>query len=102
VRVRVVGAFRRCESCDTDLMRRQDAEAHRDRLQQEDQAHTYVVRERSPGDWEVVRLDLARRIANVRAEQGKPANPQTRKPANPPEDPRPSLIRQIPPYGPAA
>jgi len=73
-------------------MRRDDAEAERDRLQHDDHDHTYLVRERSDGDWEVVRVDLAHRVRELRAERGDPTDP--------PPDPRPSLIRQIPPYGP--
>jgi hypothetical protein len=73
-------------------MRREDAEAQKDRLQRDDHEHTYLVRGRSGGEWEVVRIDLAHRTAHLRAERGKPTDP--------PDDPRPSLIRQIPPYGP--
>jgi hypothetical protein len=73
-------------------MRRQDAEVHKDRLQRDDQDHTYLVRERGDGEWEVVRIDLARRSSDLRAERGQPTNP--------PDDTRPFLIRQVPPYGP--
>jgi hypothetical protein len=74
-------------------MRRQDAEAQRDRRQLDDQDHTYLVREQPVGKWEVIRIDLPHRASEVRAERGEPADL--------PDDPRPSLIRQIPPYGPA-
>jgi hypothetical protein len=74
-------------------MQRQDAEAQRDRLQLDDHDHTYLVREQPVGNWEVVRIDLPHRASEVRAERGEPADL--------PDDPRPSLIRQIPPYGPA-
>ena len=74
-------------------MRRQDAEARRDRLQRDNPDHAYLVREQPVGDWEVMRIDLPHRGSDVRAERGEPTDP--------PEDPRPSLIRQIPPYGPA-
>jgi hypothetical protein len=74
-------------------MRRQDAEARKDRLQRDDHDHTYLVSEQPAGDWKVVRIDLPHRPSDVRAERGEPADP--------PDDPRPSLIRQIPPYGPA-
>jgi hypothetical protein len=73
-------------------MQREDAEAHKDRLQRDDHDHTYLVRERPGGEWEVVRIDVAHRTSGVRAERGEPTDP--------PDDPRPSLIRQIPPYGP--
>ena len=73
-------------------MRREEAEAQRERLQRDDHDHTYVVREQPLGEWEVVRTNLPRPTADVVAEPGKPAAL--------PEDPRPSLIRQIPPYGP--
>ena len=73
-------------------MRREEAEAERERLQRDDQEHTYFVRERPAGEWGVVRLNLPRRASNVVAERGEPAAP--------PEDPRPFLIRQISPYGP--
>jgi hypothetical protein len=74
-------------------MRRIDAEALRDRLQREDQDHRYLLREQPGDEWEVVRLGLARRnLQHLKAEHGDPAEL--------PADPRPSLIRQIPPYGP--
>ena len=78
--------------CDTGPMQREEAEAQRERLQRDDQEHTYFVRERPAGEWEVVRADVPHRTANLVAERGEPADR--------PEDPRPSLIRQIPPYGP--
>ena len=73
-------------------MRREEAEAERERLQRDDHQHTYVVREQPAGEWEVVRLNLRHRTSDVVAEQGKPADV--------PQDPRPSIVRQIPPYGP--
>lgn len=74
-------------------MRRVDAEALVDRLQRDDQDHQYLLREQPGDEWEVVKIGLAQRIPqHVRAERGEPADL--------PEDPRPSLIRQIPPYGP--
>jgi hypothetical protein len=73
-------------------MTREQAEAQRDVLQQDDSAHTYVVREHPVGEWEVVRMNVPRRASDLTAERGKPADL--------PEDPRPSLVRQIPPYGP--
>ncbi len=75
-------------------MHRKEADAQRDRLQQEDPGHTYVVSEQPAGGWAVVRIGLPRRAENVTGERGKPASI--------PDDPRPSLMRQIPPYGPAA
>jgi hypothetical protein len=51
-----------------------------------------MLRAQSADEWEVVRIGLAQSTAqHLRAERGEPADP--------PEDPRPSLIRQIPPYG---
>ncbi len=85
-------AAARASSCDTERMRREDAEARQDRLQRDDHGHTYLVRERPEGEWEVVQIDVAHRTSDVRADRGKPGDP--------PDDPRPSLIRQIPPYGP--
>jgi hypothetical protein len=73
-------------------MRREEADAERERLQRDDREHTYVVREQPVGEWEVVRINLPRRTSDVVAERGEPSGL--------PEDPRPSLIRQIPPYGP--
>jgi hypothetical protein len=67
--------------------------AQHSRHQRDDHDHTYLVRERPGGEWELVRIDLAHRTSHVRAERGKPADPH--------DDPRPSLIRQIPPYGPS-
>jgi hypothetical protein len=73
-------------------MRREEAEAERDRLQRDDHEHTYIVREQPVGAWEVVRMNLPHRTWDVVAERGKPADV--------PEDPRPFITRQIPPYGP--
>ncbi|MBV9416008.1 MAG: hypothetical protein JO363_13585 [Solirubrobacterales bacterium] len=75
-------------------MRHDEAEAERQRLQQDDHEHTYVVREQPSGEWEVVRTNVPRPrpTSDAVAERGEPAAP--------PEDPRSSLIRQIPPYGP--
>ncbi len=78
--------------CDTRSTRREEAKAQQDRLQRDDHDHTYIVRKRHDGGWEVVRVDLVHRTSDVRAERGKPADPHA--------DPRPSLIRQIPPCGP--
>jgi hypothetical protein len=39
-------------------MRREEAEAQRERLQQDDYEHTYVAREQPAGGWEVVRINL--------------------------------------------
>ncbi len=74
-------------------MRHIDAESLRDRLEREDPDHQYLVRSQPGDEWEVVRIGLAQRAPqHLRAEHGEPADL--------PEDPRPSLIRQIPPYGP--
>lgn len=73
-------------------MRREAAEAERARLQADDDQHTYVVREQPVGEWEVVRMNIPRPPANVMAERGEPGDV--------PEDTRPFIIRQIPPYGP--
>lgn len=73
-------------------MRREDAEAERQRLQHDDHQHTYLVREQPTGEWEVVRLNIPRPTSHVLAERGKPADA--------PEDQRPFIVRQIPPYGP--
>jgi len=72
-------------------MERTEAEAERDRLQSADRAHSYLLRERPGGDWEVVRIDLAQQARKLKAERGDPSDP--------PPDMRPSAIRQIPPYG---
>jgi hypothetical protein len=73
-------------------MSREEAEAERKRLQRDDHEHTYVVREQSAGEWDVARMNLQHRTSDVVAERGKPADVS--------EDPRPFIIRQIPPYGP--
>jgi hypothetical protein len=73
-------------------MRREEAEAQRARLQQEDREHTYFVREPAAGEWEVVCANLRRPALDVVAERGEPAEVR--------EDPRPFIVRQIPPYGP--
>lgn len=73
-------------------MRREAAEAERERLQRDDHQHTYFVREQPVGEWEVVRTNLPHPTSDVVATQGKPVDV--------PDDLRPSSIRQIPPYGP--
>jgi len=73
-------------------MRHEEAEAERQRLQRDDPEHTYFVREQPPGEWQVVAIDVSHPASDVVAERGEPTSP--------PEDPRPSLVRQIPPYGP--
>ncbi len=74
-------------------MHRIDAESLRDRLQHEDPDHQYSVRGQSGDEWEVVKFGLARRASqHLTAQRGEPTDL--------PEDPRPSLIRQVPPYGP--
>jgi hypothetical protein len=72
-------------------MTREDAEAERESLQRDDHEHTYIVREHPVGEWTVVRMNLPHRTSDVVAERGKPADV--------PEDPRPFIVRQIPPYG---
>jgi hypothetical protein len=74
-------------------MRREEAEAERERLQREDHQRTYLVREQPVGDWDVVRTNIPRPTSRVVAERGEPAEV--------PEDPRPFINRLIPPYGPA-
>jgi hypothetical protein len=46
-------------------MRREEAEAERKRLQRDDHEHTYVVREQSVGEWDVVRMNLPHRTSDV-------------------------------------
>jgi hypothetical protein len=102
-------------------MRRQDAEAHRERLQRGDREHTYVVREQTGGAWEVVRTnipsplsprmlqpvqprhastaddeldDAARRLNALRQRRARLAN----EPAAP-ADPGPFVARQLPGFG---
>jgi hypothetical protein len=73
-------------------MRREEADAERERLQRADHQRTYFVREQPVGEWEVVRTNIPRPTSHVVAERGQPADV--------PEDPRPFIIRQFPPYGP--
>jgi hypothetical protein len=75
-------------------MRHEEAEAERQRLQHDDREHTYFLREQPSGEWEVVRVNVPRPrpTSGVVAERGEPAAP--------PEDQRPFIVRQIPPYGP--
>jgi hypothetical protein len=104
-------------------MRREAAEAQRERLQRDDHEHTYVVREQPAGEWEVVRMnipcptshyvvagrgaasptdaeqtaelaDAARRLKALRERRARLAN----VPA-PPEDLGPFVVRQIPGFG---
>ncbi|HWE11889.1 MAG TPA: hypothetical protein VG365_00175 [Solirubrobacteraceae bacterium] len=72
-------------------MRREEADAERERLKQDDQEHTYFVREQVAGEWEVVRTNIPCPTSDVVAERGEPADVP---------DFRPSSIRQIPPIGP--
>ncbi len=73
-------------------MRREEAEAERERLQRDDHQHTYFVRAQPSGEWEVVRTNIPRPTSHVVAERGEPADA--------PEDPRPFIVRQMPSYGP--
>jgi hypothetical protein len=73
-------------------MTREEADARREMLQRDDHEHTYFVHEQPAGEWEVVRTNLPGPTLNVVAQRGEPTPP--------PEDARPFLIRQIPPYGP--
>ena len=73
-------------------MTRAEAGAERERLQRDDRHHTYFVRERSAGEWEVVQTNIPRPALDVVAERKQPADLR--------EDFRPSSIRQIPPIGP--
>lgn len=73
-------------------MRREEADAERERLQRDDREHTYFVREEPAGEWEVVRTSIPRPSPDVLAERGEPVDM--------PDDFRPSSIRQIPPIGP--
>jgi hypothetical protein len=73
-------------------MTREAAEAERERLQRDDPQHTYVVREQPVGQWEVVRTNIPRPTSHIVAERGEPTDV--------PDDPRPFITRQIPPYGP--
>ena len=107
-------------------MGREDAEAERERLQRDDHEHTYFVREQPSGEWEVVRTniprptsvwpparqrhttdaeytaelaDAARRLKALRERRARLANVPSAKPAGPPEDLRPFIVRQIPGFG---
>lgn len=73
-------------------MRREEAEAERERLQAADHQHTYFVREQRAGECEVVRTNIPHPTSHVVAARGEPVDV--------PEDPRPFIVRQIPPYGP--
>jgi hypothetical protein len=110
-------------------MRREEAEAKRERLQGDDREHTYFVREQPVGEWEVVRTniprptspavvagrgaaspitdaeqtaelaDAARRLKALRERRARLANVPSGEPAAPPEDPRPLIVRHIPGFG---
>ena len=110
-------------------MRREDAEADRERLQRDDREHTYFVRKQPVGEWEVVRTniprptshyvvagrraaslttdaeqtaelaDAARRLKALRERRAKLANIAGAQPPGPPEYPRPFIVRQIPGFG---
>ena len=110
-------------------MRHEEAEAERQRLQRNDHEHIYVVRAQPSGEWEVVRTniprpasvavaergpaspttdaeqaaedaDAARRLKALRERRARLANLPSGEPVGPPEDPRPSSVRQIPGYFP--
>lgn len=57
-------------------MRREEAEAERERLQRDDHQHMYVVREQPVGAWEVVRTNIPRPTSHVVAGRGA-ASPTT-------------------------
>jgi hypothetical protein len=110
-------------------MRREDAEAQRERLQRDDHEHRYFLRELPVGKWDVVRTniprptlphvvagrgsaspttdaeqtaelaDAARRLNALRERRARLANVPSAKPAGPPEDLRPFIVRQIPGFG---
>jgi hypothetical protein len=109
-------------------MKREEAEAQRERLQRDDHDHRYVVREQPAGDWDIVRTnmspptshcvvagrravsptdaeqaaelaDAARRLRALRERRARLANVPGGKLAAGPEDPRPFVVRQIPGFG---
>jgi hypothetical protein len=57
-------------------MRREEAEAQRERLQQDDHEHTFFVREQA-GEWEVVRTNIPQPISHYAAAGRGPASPTT-------------------------
>ena len=82
-------------------MTRPEAQARADQLNREapDRAeHRWTVREREDRSWEVVALTVPGRQMNPGP--SRTATVQRPEPGEPP-DPRPSLIRNIPPYGPS-
>jgi hypothetical protein len=58
--------------------------------------HAWIARETATGDWEVVKVRVpggARRDPLEATTEAKPKPPQA-------DDPRPSIFRNIPPFGP--
>jgi hypothetical protein len=110
-------------------MRRDEAEAERERLQRADHERRYVVREQPAGEWEIVRTNIppptshhvvarrgaasptdaeqaaelaeaARRLNALRERRARLANAAGGELAAGPEDPHPFVVpRQIPGFG---
>ncbi|MBV9194152.1 MAG: hypothetical protein JO168_08390 [Solirubrobacterales bacterium] len=81
-------------------MTRAEAQARAEQLNRaapDRSRHHWTIRDRGGGDWEVLRVT----VPGVQFGAGplRAATEQRPRPDEPP-DPRPSLIRQIPPYGP--
>jgi hypothetical protein len=79
-------------------MNRADAQDLCERLAREHPeraTHTWIAREGADGDWQVLKVAIPGRRREPLAEttEAKPAPPQ-------PDDPRPSIYRNIPPFGP--
>jgi hypothetical protein len=73
-------------------MTREEAEARAKELAAEDETHSYFARERS-GEWEVVKVPAGpgRMRPSGTATEARP-RPEA-------DDPRPSGVRQVPPFG---
>ena len=81
-------------------MTREEAQARADALNRDTadrSQHRWAIRDGGGEDWEVVKVTVPG--MQFRAGPLHTATEQRPKPDEPP-DPRPSVIRQIPPYGP--
>ena len=78
-------------------MTREQAEAECKRLADESperETHRWLPREEADGSWSVVKVGLApNSSADLTAETRADEKPPT------PDDPRPGMLRNIPPYG---
>jgi hypothetical protein len=74
---------------------REEADARCTELNEAGGPGHWLVREREGGEWSVVRVDLP----GVEGTRGPLKESTEARPRPEPDDPRPSIMRNIPPYG---